>query len=216
MFEVEADAVSVTPGFAIDRPSRYNFNAPMMYLSDSALVATVNDGQAQTSTGNNGAGGFVSLSGSHSGDGNFAGYASLEFGHDSITDGSKDQGLILSPHTRITVSALVDTSVWISGMCPASTGLDTQWCDSVGAEAYLELAWMSAGGIYSMAGDKISNLLFTEVLNEEAGQDEARRLQVSFSNDSDAARQIGFRMWAQLDGRSVALAGAAVARRRRV
>jgi hypothetical protein len=210
MFEVEADAVSFTPGFAIDRPSINRYDAPMMYLPDSALVATVNDGQAQTSTGNNGAGGFVSMTGSHTGDGTFSGYASLDFGNDSISFGSKDQGLILSPHTRITVSAQVDTSVQISGLCPVTTGLDAQWCDSMGAQAYLELAWMSADGTYALAGDKLSNLLFTQVVNEETGQEVSRQLQVSFSNDSDAARQIGFRMWAQLDGRSVALAGAAV------
>ena len=35
----EADAVNFTPEFTLDRPNTYSFNAPMMYLPDSALLA---------------------------------------------------------------------------------------------------------------------------------------------------------------------------------
>lgn len=205
LLRTDASAVNFTPEFTQDRPNTYRFDAPMMALPASALVATTADGQAQTVVGTNADGGFMTLTGTHSGDGTFGGAVNLYMGTDSLFSSVPGDGLLLAPHTRITVSAQVASDAHISGLCPDGVGLGDA-CDAASAAAYLELSWLQADGSSSLMGDKLSNALTTTELGQEVDQAMSRQLQVSFSNDSDAVQKIGFRMWAQLDGRSVPLA----------
>lgn len=173
-------------------PGTISVNANLPRASASVLVQT---SAGQTS---------IDALGQHSGDGTFSATTYLNQGSWGLNFGPSGQGLLLPAQTTITVSANVQGTAKIDGLCPLSTGLATEWCDSANAFSTLELDYVNPiNHAYTNVGDEFNILLLTQAIGQAGQQTDSRLLSVSVTNTTDQAMQISFRYDVELNGRSV-------------
>jgi len=143
----------------------------------------------------------LSLSGYQYGTGLFSTFGQLQQGTWGLDYGPKGQGLLLSAHTTLTITGRSAAQVSSGGDCAANTDFNAQWCDTVGAEAYLELAYVDpVTGERTSVWDQLKLQATTVAPGVAAGDQGAHQVRLTLTNPGDTAMPIAFHYRLQADG----------------
>lgn len=181
----------------LDRPA----TVPLMSGDDATLHAELASGSANLSLRTLQGATTLNLTGEQHGGGSYFAFARFGQGSWGLDFGPVGQGLLLSAHTTLTLTAQAKVQVASGGDCLVGIDFTPDGCDTTGGEVYMELAYNDTyTGQRSYVWDQLTQTVQTVAPGVSDAQQGQRDMVLTLTNDGDTPMPIAFRYRAQLNG----------------